>query len=129
MVLSPGKLRAPDGHEIAYDLVPAAKPGPGVMFIHGLASDRRGNKAQALAEHCAHRGLSFLSIDMYGHGETKGRFDEGGPGRGGGDALRALDELTTGPQIVVGSSMGGWIMLLVALARPDRVAGLIGIAP
>jgi pimeloyl-ACP methyl ester carboxylesterase len=130
MVVSSGRLRGPDGHEIAYDLASPA-PGnvkPGVVFLHGLASDRTGTKAQALGDFCAHRGYGFLRFDMYGHGQSTGRFEDAGPSRWRDDTVMVLDRLTTGPQIIVGSSMGGWIMLLVALARPARVAGLIGIA-
>jgi pimeloyl-ACP methyl ester carboxylesterase len=127
---SSGRLRRPDGHELAYDLLPAkaGSPAPGVVFLHGLASDRRGTKAEALMKHCQDRGYGFLAFDMFGHGEATGRLEEAGPGRWRDDALAAIDALTKGPQIVIGSSMGGWIMLLAALARPQRLAGLIGIA-
>jgi pimeloyl-ACP methyl ester carboxylesterase len=65
---------------------------------------------------------------MFGHGQSSGRFEEGGPSRWRDDAVAVLDELTHGPQILIGSSMGGWVMLLAALARPERVAAMIGIA-
>ena len=106
----------------------SAAARPGIVFLHGLASDRKGNKATALAEYCAARGLGFMRFDMYGHGESSGRFEDSGPGRWCADAVQILDALTSGPQILVGSSMGGWIMLLAALARPDRVAALVGLA-
>jgi pimeloyl-ACP methyl ester carboxylesterase len=65
---------------------------------------------------------------MFGHGESTGRFEDGGPSRWRDDAVLALDKLTQGRQVIIGSSMGGWIMLLTALARPQRIAALIGIA-
>ena len=87
-----------------------------------------GTKAVALAEHCRGRGHSFLRFDYFGHGASSGDFREGSIGRWAEDALAVIDALTEGPLILVGSSMGGWIALLAALARPDRVRGLIGIA-
>ena len=130
MVATTGRLPGPHGHEIAYDqLAPARAGAPGVIFLHGLASDRAGNKAQALMAHCAGQGYGLLRFDMYGHGQSTGRFEDAGPSRWRDDALLVLDRLTTGPQVLVGSSMGGWIMLLTALARPERMAALIGIAP
>ena len=87
-----------------------------------------GTKATALAEHCRARGHSFLRFDYFGHGASSGEFRAGSIGRWAEDALAVIDELTEGPQILVGSSMGGWIALLAALARPDRIRGLIGIA-
>lgn len=87
-----------------------------------------GTKATALAEHCRARGHSFLRFDYFGHGASSGDFRAGSIGRWAEDSLAVIDELTEGPQILVGSSMGGWIALLAALARPDRIRGLIGIA-
>ena len=130
MVANTGRLTGPDGHEIAYDQLAPTRDGvPGVIFLHGLASDRNGNKAQALLAHCAARGYGFLRFDMYGHGQSTGRFEDAGPSRWRDDALLVLDRLTKGPQVLVGSSMGGWVMLLAALARPSRMAALVGIAP
>jgi pimeloyl-ACP methyl ester carboxylesterase len=124
------RLIGADDQVLAYDLLPPAQDDgrPGVIFLHGLASDRRGTKAEALAAHCALRGLGFVRFDMSGHGESSGRFEDTGPSRWRDDALAVLDRLTAGPQVLVGSSMGGWIMLLAALARPQRIAALIGIA-
>jgi pimeloyl-ACP methyl ester carboxylesterase len=119
-------LQAGDGHTLVYEKIDGGAPG--IVFLHGLGSDRHGNKANALATYCQAQGYGFLRFDMYGHGESSGKFEDGGPSRWREDAVRVLDELTQGPQILVGSSMGGWVMTLTALARPDRVAGLIGIA-
>nr|WP_314074097.1 alpha/beta fold hydrolase [uncultured Roseococcus sp.] len=103
--------------------------GPGVVFLGGFHSDMTGSKAAYLAEWCAARGRAFLRFDYRGHGASGGRFEEGTIGAWAADAASALLALTTGPQILIGSSMGGWIALLLALRHPERVAGLIGIAP
>ena len=102
---------------------------PGIIFLTGFKSDMTGTKASALDEFCHARGLAFLRFDYSGHGESSGDFLDGTISRWFADALAAFDRLTEGKQILVGSSMGGWIMLLVALARPERVAGLVGLAP
>jgi len=123
-------LARPDGGRIAYRRL-VAPPGdrrPGVVFLTGFASDMSGGKASALAAWAAARGQAMLRFDYFGHGQSSGRFRDGTIGRWTEDALAVIDALTTGPQILVGSSMGGWIMLLAALARPDRIAGLVGIA-
>jgi pimeloyl-ACP methyl ester carboxylesterase len=88
-----------------------------------------GIKATALAAHCRARSHPFLRFDYFGHGASSGDFRAGSIGRWLEDALAVIDALTEGPQILVGSSMGGWIALLAALARPDRVRALVGIAP
>jgi pimeloyl-ACP methyl ester carboxylesterase len=87
-----------------------------------------GTKAVALEAHCRATGRAFLRFDYFGHGRSSGAFTDGTISRWAEDAIGVLDELTEGPQVLLGSSMGGWIMLLAALARPDRVAALIGIA-
>lgn len=101
---------------------------PGLVFLGGFMSDMTGGKALALEAFAAARGQAFVRFDYFGHGASSGRFEDGGIGRWAEDAIAVLDELTQGPQILVGSSMGGWIMLLAALARPQAVAGLVGIA-
>lgn len=102
--------------------------GPGVVFLGGFRSDMGGTKAMFLEQWCRARGQNFLRFDYAGHGTSGGNFEEGTIGRWAGDAIAVLDALTEGPEILVGSSMGGWIMLEVALARPDRVEALVGIA-
>jgi len=101
---------------------------PGVVFCGGLRSDMTGTKASFLEEHCRRRGRAYLRFDYFGHGASSGDFAQGTIGRWAEDAVAVLDLLTEGPQILVGSSMGGWIILLAALARPERVQALVGIA-
>ncbi len=91
-------------------------------------SDMTGTKAKTLDAFCAARGHAYLRFDYFGHGASSGAFADAAVGRWKDDALAALDALTAGPQVLVGSSLGGWLMLLAALARPDRVHALIGIA-
>lgn len=87
-----------------------------------------GDKATALEQWCVESGRQFTRFDYQGHGASSGAFEDGTIGLWRDDALAVLDEVTSGPQIVVGSSMGGWIALLLAVARPLRIAGMIGIA-
>lgn len=126
LIAAPKILTRTDGATIAYHK--SEGEGPGVIFLGGFRSDMTGTKAVALEAHCRAIGRAFLRFDYFGHGDSSGSFDDGTISRWAEDAICVLDELTDGPQILVGSSMGGWIMLLAALARPDRVAALVGIA-
>jgi pimeloyl-ACP methyl ester carboxylesterase len=121
-----GRLDRGDGVELAWRRLPGR--GPGVVFLGGFNSDMTGSKAEDLSAFCAAQGRAFLRFDYSGHGTSGGRFEDGTIGRWAADAAAVLDALTEGPQILVGSSMGGWIALLLALRRPGRVAGLVGIA-
>lgn len=123
---SPATLTRGDNQHVAFHLTTGRVPG--VIFLGGFRSDMTGTKAQALESACTSAGRSFVRFDYFGHGQSSGDFTDGTIGRWRDDALAVLDELTTGPQVLVGSSMGGWIMLLLAMARPERIAGLIGIA-
>ena len=114
------------GARLAYHYTPGRPPG--VMFLTGFKSDMDGGKALALEAHCRVRGQAFLRFDYRGHGQSSHEFEEGCIGDWAADAVAVLDAVTDGPQILVGSSMGGWIMLLAALARPERIAGLVGLA-
>jgi len=116
---------APD-RRLAYHQVEGSAPT--VLFCGGYTSDMSGTKAQALERWCRAEGRGYLRFDYGGHGRSDGRFEDGSIGAWTGDALAIVDRVATGPLIVVGSSMGGWIMLLVALARPQRVRALVGIA-
>ena len=126
MTQTGGILARETGATIAYRRTPGKNPG--VVFIHGLRSDMNGNKALALEAHCRAQGRAFLCFDLTGHGASSGAFEDGTIGAWAGDVVAAIDELTEGPQILVGSSLGGWLMLLAALARPGRIAGLMGLA-
>ncbi len=121
-----GILARETGATIAYRRTLGKNPG--VVFIHGLRSDMNGNKALALEAHCKEAGRAFICFDLSGHGASSGRFEEGTIGAWTADVVAVLDELTEGPQFLVGSSLGGWLMLLAALARPDKIAGLMGLA-
>ena len=88
-----------------------------------------GTKATFLDDFCAVRGLGYVRFDYSGHGASSGRFEDGTIGAWAQDAIAIIDHVADGPLVLVGSSMGGWIMLLAALARPDRIAGLVGLAP
>jgi pimeloyl-ACP methyl ester carboxylesterase len=123
---APDFLARDDGERIAYRRLPGKTPG--IVFLGGFMSDMTGTKASALEAFCHARGRAFLRFDYFGHGASSGAFRDATIGRWRADALAVLDRLTEGPQILVGSSMGGWMMLLAALARPARVAALVGIA-
>ncbi|MFV8816231.1 alpha/beta fold hydrolase [Haliea sp. E17] len=120
-------LQRSDGERLAYVHHPGKTPG--VVFFAGFNSNMQGDKALALDAWCREQGRQFTRFDYFGHGASSGDFEAGTVGRWIGDAIAVLDELTAGPQVLVGSSMGGWIMLQVALARPGRVSALLGIAP
>jgi pimeloyl-ACP methyl ester carboxylesterase len=122
----PSVLKTRHGTEIAYHQTPGA--GPGVVFLGGFMSDMEGSKALALEAWCRASGRAFVRFDYQGHGQSSGTFAEGTIGVWAEDALAVVDALTEGPQILVGSSMGGWISLLVARARPGRVHALVGVA-
>jgi len=98
------------------------------VFLPGYASDMDGTKALALDAFAERRGMAMLRFDYSGTGSSEGRFEDGTLGGWLDEALYLLDTLTQGPVILAGSSMGGWIALLMAKHRPDRVAGLVGIA-
>lgn len=102
--------------------------GPEVVFLGGFKSDMNGTKATALEAWAGRRGRPFTRFDYQGHGASSGRFDEGAIGVWLEDALAVIDQVTDGPLILVGSSMGAWIMIRVALARRARIAGLVGVA-
>ncbi len=114
-----------DGRCIAYHRRPGQ--GPWIVFLGGFKSDMEGTKAVHLDAWAARTGRAFLRFDYSGHGQSSGTFEEGAIGDWARDAASAIEALTDGPVVLVGSSMGGWIGLLVA-HRLDRVAGFVGIA-
>ena len=123
---APGHIDRGDGTRLAYRLTPGRSPT--LVFLPGFMSDMTGDRATALAALCADLGHACLRLDYSGHGESGARFEDGTIGRWTGDALVLIDRLTEGQLVLAGSSMGGWIALLAALARPHRMAALIGIA-
>ncbi len=118
-----------DGVRIAYRRSDGDKARTSVVWLGGFHSDMLGEKASVLHARCREAGRSFVRFDYQGHGESGGDFADGTIGRWRGDALAVIDQLTTGPLVLVGSSMGGWMALLAALARPERVKGLVLLAP
>jgi pimeloyl-ACP methyl ester carboxylesterase len=121
-----GWLDRGDGVKLAWAKLDGREPT--VVFLPGFRSDMTGDKATALASFCQQSGNAMLRFDYSGHGASGGQFEAGTIGIWTQDALTAIDRLTDGPLILAGSSMGGWIALLCALARPDRIAALVGIA-
>ncbi|MEM9043867.1 MAG: alpha/beta hydrolase [Pseudomonadota bacterium] len=101
---------------------------PGIVFLGGFRSDMTGTKAQFLQEWAKERGRAFLRMDYSGHGQSDGDFLDHCIGDWAEDAVTVITSVTEGPQVLVGSSMGGWISLLLARQMPERIAGLIGIA-
>jgi pimeloyl-ACP methyl ester carboxylesterase len=123
---APSFLDTPQGRRLAHHRIPGT--GPGVVFLGGFRSDMEGTKALHLETWARGQGRAFLRFDYSGHGQSSGRFEDGAIGDWAEDAIAAITALTEGPQILVGSSMGGWIALLVARTLPGRIAGLVGIA-
>jgi pimeloyl-ACP methyl ester carboxylesterase len=123
---SVGILPRSGGATIAYHRL--AGSAPGVVFLGGFRSDMTGTKALFLEDFCRRRGQAFVRFDHFGHGASSGDAALGTISRWAEDAVPVLDSLTEGPQILVGSSMGGWIMLLAALARTEHVRALVGVA-
>jgi pimeloyl-ACP methyl ester carboxylesterase len=119
-------LTTPQGRHIAYVRTPGKEPG--VVFLGGFRSDMSGSKALHLQAWAEATGRAFLRFDYSGHGQSRGAFAEGAISDWREDAAAVIETLTEGPQVLVGSSMGGWIALLLARQMPERVAGLVGIA-
>ncbi|MEW6641113.1 MAG: alpha/beta hydrolase [Pseudomonadota bacterium] len=124
----------PDARSIAVRARPGT--GPGLFWLGGFASDMKGTKAQALDEWAAAHGRACVRFDYSGHGESGGAFVDGTIGRWSEESLAVFDRFCSGPQIVIGSSMGGWMALLLARALRERtapqsatLAGLVLIAP
>ena len=120
---------SPEGRRIAFRR--AAAPAGGVTFVWlcGFKSDMSGGKALAVEAWAREAGHGTLLFDYSGHGQSGGAFEEGTISAWLADALAAIDAQTEGPLVLVGSSMGGWMALLAATARPERVRGLVLIAP
>ncbi len=102
--------------------------GPTILFLPGYMSDMEGTKALALDAWAEREGRAMLRFDYSGCGASDGSFERQGLADWRNDVIAMIDEIVEGPVVLVGSSMGGWLMLLAALARPARVAALVGIA-
>lgn len=122
----PTTLTRPDGETLA--LKRRDGTGPTVLWIGGFRSDMEGTKALALEAAARDRGWSSVRYDHFAHGQSSGDWRQATIGRWREDAIALIDSLE-GPVIPVGSSMGGWIALLLALARPERIAGLVLVNP
>jgi pimeloyl-ACP methyl ester carboxylesterase len=122
----PSFLDFGDGRRLAYRLRPGSAPT--LLFLSGYASDMDGTKAMALDTFAGRRGVAMLRLDYSGTGSSSGAFEDGTLIRWLEEALAMIDQLTDGPIIPIGSSMGAWIALHLAIQRPDRVQALVGIA-
>ncbi len=114
------------GRKLAYHF--SVGNSPTIVFLAGLKSDMNGTKAVHLEQWSQQRGFAYLRFDYSGHGESSGRFEDGCIGDWYQDTLAIIDSVTTGPVVLVGSSMGGWLALLVARERPKQVASIVTIA-
>lgn len=120
---------SPQGRRLAFDRSPAMNGRPTLIWLSGYRSDMMGGKAQAVKSWAWETGHGTVLFDYSGHGESDGRFEDGIISAWREDTLAVIDTLSEGPLVLVGSSMGGWMALLAALARPGRVKGLVLIAP
>jgi pimeloyl-ACP methyl ester carboxylesterase len=126
MAEDPQFLTTPGGASLAYHCVPGRSPT--VVFLSGFASHMGGTKAIHLERWCRARGQACLRLDYQGHGRSSGRFEDGTLGVWADDALAVIEGCTRGPLLLVGSSMGAWIMLIVARLLQPRISALLGIA-
>jgi pimeloyl-ACP methyl ester carboxylesterase len=124
--IKPISLKTKDGLNIAAKKLEGNLPT--VIFMPGFFSNMEGTKATFLEERCKNRGQAYIRFDYRGHGQSDGKFEDGTVTDWLNDTLLVLDELSKPPFLAVGSSMGGWIALLAALARPNLIRGLVGVA-
>ena len=101
---------------------------PGIIFIHGLNSDMSGQKALSIEKYAKKNKLMFIRFECRGHGKSSGKFEDFTISDWKKDLIDIIDNIAKGPQILIGSSMGGWLMFLAAKARSSRVVGMIGLA-
>ena len=121
-------IKNKNGIDLAYRHTKRSKDKPTLVFLCGYRSDMLGSKAGFLDNWAAENDISYLRLDYSGHGESGGEFKDGTIGQWTEDALTIIDTVTTDPLVVIGSSMGGWIGLLVTIKRPERVKAYMGIA-
>nr|XP_012316377.1 mycophenolic acid acyl-glucuronide esterase, mitochondrial isoform X2 [Aotus nancymaae] len=119
-------LNRPDLPKLAYKRLKGKSPG--IIFIPGYISNMNGTKALAIEEFCKSLGHAYIRFDYSGVGSSDGNLEESTVGKWRKDVLSIIDDLAEGPQILVGSSLGGWLMLHAAIARPEKVMALIGVA-
>ena len=123
---APSTFFPSEGTKLAYRT--RAGRAPTLVFLPGYASDMEGTKALAVDSFAAEQGFGMLRFDYSGTGSSEGKFEDGTLEKWLHESLTLIDELSEGPLIVIGSSMGGWLALLIALRRPERVRALLGIA-
>ena len=112
--------------KIAYKRIKGKSPG--IVFIHGLNSNMEGKKAIFIEKYAKKNKLSFIRFDCRGHGKSSGNFEDFTISDWKKDLFDIIDNLTKGPQILIGSSMGGWLMLLAAKSKKRKISALIGLA-
>lgn len=119
-------LETAEGRKLAYRRFEGSSPG--VVFLHGLLSTMNGQKSRALESLCVNKGHAFVCFDLSGHGQSSEKFSECNVTMWLEDLDAVFSSLTSGPQIIVGSSIGGWLMFLYTMRNPDKVCGLIGVS-
>ena len=122
----PKFFRSRTGERIAYRHIPGKQPG--IFYVHGLAGSMNGSKTRAIEDYARARGQAYTAIDLSGHGASSGKFHKQRFSDWRRQVNEALDKLAPGPQIFVGSSLGGWLMATAAQDRPEKVAGMVGLA-
>ena len=128
------KLSLDNGHTIAYHkftpspTINSDKKTPGIIFLGGFKSDMQGSKAIFIEKFCMENNIDFLRFDYLGHGESSGEFTDFTIGDWAQNTIDVINKLTQGEQILIGSSLGGWLMMLATIAMPQRISALIGIA-
>lgn len=125
--MSPSFLETSNGRKIAYEQIPGSSPG--VVYLHGLCSNMNSVRGDLLAKYCREKGVSYLRFDLPGHGRSSEAIEQCTLSSWLEDIIEIIDKLTHEAHIIVGDALGGWLMFLYALRNPDRVYGLVGIAP
>ena len=119
-------FRSSSGNNIVYERLLGKQPG--IVYLHGIHSSMNGEKSNALRDHCVKEGRAFVRFDYSGHGQSEGSFEECNVSTWLSDVQSIMDNFTEGKQVIVGSSLGGWLMILYAMRNPDKLHALVGIA-
>lgn len=119
-------FRSSSGNNLVYERLHGKEPG--VVYLHGIHSSMNGEKANALRDYCRKEGRAFVRFDYSGHGQSEGSFEECNMSTWLSDVQSAMDNLTEGKQVMVGSSLGGWLMILYTMRNPDKIHALVGLA-